>query len=111
MTENLTPIPGRAFFGDVGGMGTKLVTVRSVRKRKDGTASKVTLIYETDEVQAVVTLNMPKDGLMHGFRRVSVALYGTARRMSDLTGSKVPTDAFVLVTRDRIHDLDNPLKT
>lgn len=111
MTEDLTPIAGRVFVGDVGGMGVKLVTVKSVRRRRDGTPSSATVTYETGEVSAVVSLRMPKDGKMHGFRRVTLAQIGTASAMTKLTGQSIPTDAVCIITRDRTGGPNDLFKT
>lgn len=113
MTEDLTPVAGRVFVGDVGGMGVKLITVKSVRKRRDGTASTATVTYETGEVRAEVSLRMPKDGKMHGYRRVTLAgkFYGTLSQVCEAKGRDIPTDAFVIVTRDRVTNPADPLNS
>ena len=105
MTEDLTPSPGRVFVGRLSPSGgLKLLTVKSVRRRKTGIPSSAILTYESieNEVRAEVSMTLPADGKMHGFRRVTVAHVATAKVLTEHVGDKVPTDAVVIVTRDRV---------
>lgn len=100
MTEDLTPIAGRVFVALIDGR-LKMVTVKSVRKRRDGTPSSCQVTWETGEVIATASFGIPKTGKMTGWRRVTLARIGLAKDLSSEVGSKVPTDAVVIVTRDR----------
>lgn len=107
MTEDLTPKRGRAFVGYPTGHGAlQVVTIMSVRHRHDGTPSSCKVIWESpgvggEPVVADATLTLAKDGLMHGFRRVTAAQVGIANEVAENTGKTVPADAVCIVTRDR----------
>lgn len=100
MTEDLEAKPGRVFVGPIDGR-VKLFVVKSVRRRKDGTVSSCKVTWEGDGVFAEANMTMPKDGIMRGYRRVTLSLVGLAVDLAGAVGSKVPTDAMVIVTRDR----------
>lgn len=100
MTEDLTPLPGRIFVGLMYNR-PHLITIKSVRRRKDGTPTSCRIIWESSEVIADATMKLPKDGKMNGWRRVTLAQVGLAKDLSQYVGSRVPTDAVVIVTKDR----------
>lgn len=76
MTDDLTPVAGRVYRGDPYGDGhTKLLTVKRVWKRKDGTPSSCTLTYEAigvggSTLKAELNMTLPKDGKLYGYERV-----------------------------------------
>jgi hypothetical protein len=102
MTEDLTPLPGRVFIADTTGSGhLDLVTIKTVRRRKDGTPSNCTAIWEARGIIAEGRITVPKSGKMTGWRRVTLAQVGLAKDLSAAVGESVPTDAVVIVTKDR----------
>lgn len=108
MTEDLKPIPGRVFVADVTGTGRyrQLVTIKSARKRKDGTYSSCVITWEAngsngEPVFAEGRVSVPKSGEMVGWRRVTLARIGLAKDLRTAVGESVPTDAVVIVTKDR----------
>lgn len=107
MIEDLTPRKGRVFIGSpVEGGKPKLLVVKAARTRRDGTHSSCILVSEEPGVGgrplfAEYSLTLPRDGQLHGYRRVTLAHVGVARDVSANTGRSVPTDAVVIVTRDR----------
>jgi hypothetical protein len=107
MTEDLTARPGRVFVGYLdGSRRIQMFTVKSVRKRRDGTPSSAVLVCEEQGVGGTVLdaeykVSLPKDGKLTGLRRVTVAQVGWAKHLAEQVGSKIPTDALVIVTRDR----------
>lgn len=111
MTEDLTPLAGRVFVGEVGTPHLKLITIKSVRRRRDGTPSSCVITWETGEVRAQANMRLPKDGKMHGFRRVTLERIGYAKAIADVVGLEVPTDSIVIVTRDRTGGTPDIFKT
>lgn len=100
MTEDLKPQPGRIFIANFLGH-TRLVAVKSVRKRKDGTASSCVLIGEGDAIMAEYRMRVGKSGELTGMRRVTVAQLGRAKQLAEEVGTSIPADSIVIVTKDR----------
>jgi hypothetical protein len=108
MTEDLTAVKGRVFVGNLERKDgpPRLYTVTSVRRNRAGTPTSCKLTMESpgvggSELVAEFGVTLPKDGKLHGLRRVTLARFGLARVIADDVGRTVPTDAVVLVTGDR----------
>jgi hypothetical protein len=108
MTEDLTPRKGRVFIGSpIAGGKPKLLVVKAARTRRDGTHSSCILVSEEPGVGgrplfAEYSLTLPLDGQLHGYRRVTLAQVGVAGTMAPSIGHSIPTDAMILVTKDRL---------
>lgn len=87
VNPELIPEPGRIFLGDVPGLhGPKLLTVKSVRKRKDGSIASCVLMEAGENIQAEYTMRVPASGeLSPGFRRVRIDELHALRRVEGLT--------------------------
>jgi hypothetical protein len=114
MTEDLTAVKtGRVFVGGLERQAGGRATPALHRDRRSSAYAR----RHADELQVLTlgvaarrrhrawrpscSVTLPKDGKLHGLRRVTLARIGLASNLIDNIGTHVPTDAVVIVTGDR----------